>query len=929
MAVVTNPVAAAELDIILIADGDVTGVDSHNAGYFAWDDTANKLYKVAVESGTIGSDAVFKYENHPKLELDVDSSSDITFLNGATAIIETIAKRDPYKTDATNQELFEIVRVDGERYGEIVTYGIRMVDDLSTSSGDSQKTKEFTSLTLNLSWEEGEHTFWGQLLPGANAPADELDVYTYTPQGGSEGSFALDEENGLMLELEGSVGSFSFKTGGQEISVDEAAITAIKLTPSTGTIVSESFPLTFENEAKFKENPDTNEIIIGMVDANGMSFQEGDYIATFMLTKNTQKPTTDIYLDTAQYTEKGDDPLDPPQTAIPYDGIGFNFDFSAHQVKTHLETARGYENPNVELLVTDKSTTDGLSIVPVAKNGDLIKYEVVLNVPVPTYIAGLDIAGAQSLTITGAKVFEQSFMWLTDATMATAETESLISGQSFSKSLVFDDGAATNAIAPDKATYTGNELFDLIDAGIDPRDTSHGLEVLQTADKVKIDLAGLVTPDLDSLSVSPSDAEARYVLAEFVAIDTGGSEAIKATGKSSAITFEATRGTQSLEARTIERYADGEYKIDSTAHTSDGFTKVIFDGSEVVAMGDGLYINERASNDAVGAEDALAALTIATDAKADATAANAKYNAQQLISADFDRDGEITSRDAYEILRHSVYGPEDGKPVSEWIYVDNISGVDAKVDDVAYDHVSDVFIGNKTTLDITSVLIGDVTASYTGPAPYGGMVNVDGMNLGIGFTSQVEMMMHYVEALVEENVVDKAVSYIYETNMNATGTVAKADIFSIVSDTVGIVNVTALAQGEGDKIGIGSTEATMLANAGTLLPNEMSWDVAENEPDDAAIVAELSKQIKAEFEGDKFDVASVRLFDDTGGEATTASFTVVAFDSNHDDKLTVEDDLIIKIAGDVSASEIKLTIIPDPMNFETHMAPLITEALSI
>ena len=71
--------------------------------------------------------------------------------------------------------------------------------------------------------------------------------------------------------------------------------------------------------------------------------------------------------------------------------------------------------------------------------------------------------------------------------------------------------------------------------------------------------------------------------------------------------------------RTISRDADGVYgAADATAQESDttnGWVQAatIADGSEVVALAEGWYMNERESNDAVGAEDALGALRVSRD----------------------------------------------------------------------------------------------------------------------------------------------------------------------------------------------------------------------------------------------------------------------------------------------------------------------------
>ena len=83
-----------------------------------------------------------------------------------------------------------------------------------------------------------------------------------------------------------------------------------------------------------------------------------------------------------------------------------------------LKSAGGKEIPNVELFLTDIGTTDGLSIVPVAKNGNVIKYEVVLNIPVPSFIANVAMNPHHLIEISGAGIFENSVQLLTDLTLS-------------------------------------------------------------------------------------------------------------------------------------------------------------------------------------------------------------------------------------------------------------------------------------------------------------------------------------------------------------------------------------------------------------------------------------------------------------------------------------------------------------------------------
>ena len=94
------------------------------------------------------------------------------------------------------------------------------------------------------------------------------------------------------------------------------------------------------------------------------------------------------------------------------------------------------------------------------------------------------------------------------------------------------------------------------------------------------------------------------------------------------------------------------------------------DGSEVVVLGDGLYVNENQHNDAISAEDALGALRIFNAEAATAgSSGNGTYNINQFIAADFNQSGAVTAADAADILTYIVDGEAAGVPVPEWVYL--------------------------------------------------------------------------------------------------------------------------------------------------------------------------------------------------------------------------------------------------------------------
>ena len=103
-----------------------------------------------------------------------------------------------------------------------------------------------------------------------------------------------------------------------------------------------------------------------------------------------------------------------------------------------LKNANGEAIPDVELMVTNTSTNDGLSIVPILRNGDIIQYQLVMNVPIPTFIQDAAINKYHKIDITGADIFDSSITWLTSLADGTTETGSLIRNLT-SKTVSLDD----------------------------------------------------------------------------------------------------------------------------------------------------------------------------------------------------------------------------------------------------------------------------------------------------------------------------------------------------------------------------------------------------------------------------------------------------------------------------------------------------------
>ena len=464
-----------------------------------------------------------------------------------------------------------------------------------------------------------------------------------------------------------------------------------------------------------------------MIDVDGMSFGSDEYIATFMLEKTNSQTTNTFHLDTAQYTYlDADNPLDNqlPEMAN-YSDDPFEFSFADHSVALDLENARGKEIPNTELMVTNLATNDGLSVIPVTKMGNMVKYQLVMNIPIPVIIQQAAINPDHMIEI-DATIFDNSITWLDELTTNSAQTGLLTTTLTKSVSL---DGAEIRVEDADTATYTGHEFFDLVSAATDA-DLGGLLSDMSTSGSLSFTLGGLTRPALadenGDAATDYKDAEGRYVLAEFVAIDTG-----------QPLTFTASQGDEgnggltAAATREITRISSEDF-VDFTNDQNEvtGSGAMIADGSEVVALADGFYANEYAYNDAVGAEDALGALRISKDTATDAD--DNVYSQSEIIAADFDMDGQVTAADAYDILQYAVAGHELGKGTAKWVYIDDLDSNEATPDSVTFDPVIDLFVGSETSINATGVLIGDVTSSYTGFA--GGMTTIQA---GVNFVDQI------------------------------------------------------------------------------------------------------------------------------------------------------------------------------------------------
>ena len=90
------------------------------------------------------------------------------------------------------------------------------------------------------------------------------------------------------------------------------------------------------------------------------------------------------------------------------------------------------------------------------------------------------------------------------------------------------------------------------------------------------------------------------------------------------------------------------------------------------------------------------------------------HSAFDYISADFNRDGKVTSSDALDILKYAV-GLEVERD-AEWVFISNAEDLSAVSKNIVK-YNTNILIADITadvTIGLTGILIGDVNDSYSG-----------------------------------------------------------------------------------------------------------------------------------------------------------------------------------------------------------------------
>jgi hypothetical protein len=142
-------------------------------------------------------------------------------------------------TDAIASSPFELVELSSDRYGDIFTFGLRLKDDPSTTSSDTQIVSEFNDIDIEIGWTSGEFSYWGGYRYGQN------DIYD---------------------------------------------------TANSGT------GLNLANTTLSPGNPNTTTLNLSYYEASNLAITENDYLATFMLERSdtSDAQTNSITLKTSQ-----------------------------------------------------------------------------------------------------------------------------------------------------------------------------------------------------------------------------------------------------------------------------------------------------------------------------------------------------------------------------------------------------------------------------------------------------------------------------------------------------------------------------------------------------------------------------------------------------------------------------------------------------
>ena len=326
-----------------------------------------------------------------------------------------------------------------------------------------------------------------------------------------------------------------------------------------------------------------------------------------------------------------------------------------------------------------------------------------MNVSYPTtFLPSLEHVVNATINISADEIFTESIYSRADdaailgSVSATAEYD-LGGGDGLeSAALVAEVADAANALLPAEATNFMQKLELISDQEVPDFDA------LETATDVAIKFTSI-----GAGGVQITD-DGKYVLAEFWARNSA-----------EGVTYKFTDDDESDNPLTaVDEAAEPEENITikSGMIPNGEWTGTVKDGSDVTLLGDSFYINPFSELRSITSNDASTALKMAV-----ADPAAGVYDEADFIAADFNRDGEVTAGDAFDILQTAAYiDPDDQESYPTWFYVRDLDTSDstAKVElgdngtTVDFDQHLDLFSGTATTIIATAVLTGDTDHDF-------------------------------------------------------------------------------------------------------------------------------------------------------------------------------------------------------------------------
>ena len=540
-------------------------------------------------------------------------------------------------TDAIASSPFELVELSSDRYGDIFTFGLRLKDDPSTTSSDTQIVSEFNDIDIEIGWTSGEFSYWGGYRYGQN------DIYD---------------------------------------------------TANSGT------GLNLANTTLSSGNPNTTTLDLTYYEAGNLAITENDYLATFMLERSdtSSAQTNSITLKTSQ--GKVLDTASQQLVSLPTSQTpkSYEFAFSDNDIDVELGTKKAVAAPNPVMFVTNDQISDGLSLRAIEKLGNLVRYEVVLNISDATFKGGEPLSPHHKIKIKNALIFDDSVALKTD--IASSEGVEVIPS-SFSADFFLDSVDVTTDIK--QLSFESNQANPFItDRILEFGGQSVVSSILDSSSVLEVHASNLSLPSSVGAGINYTGSEGSYALFEFVAYGPTITFQIGRAGNMSDVSY----GNEI----SIARQFDDLGKAHSTVN-GEVWSEAVANASSISVVGDGYHLDPGFYKDVIGADDALNVLRVISDAVM-RTPENQKFGPEYYIAGDFNSDGRLSAADAYDIMQYAVSGIKDGVVFPKWAYVSDLSSNTSTFNNIAYHEPLGLDLNQSHNLDITAILKGDLSSSY-------------------------------------------------------------------------------------------------------------------------------------------------------------------------------------------------------------------------